>query len=300
MSRLLPLLALVSACAVDGDEPELADGVDDSFLSGGKDDSLIGENEARAVLALANGADFETLDDDVGLDRRAAEHMVAHRDGLDEIAGTADDDPFDSLAELDAVKWVGPRAFGKLRAYVIANGLVPRPDDCLIISEYIESWGQYNKAIEIYNCGAAEISLDRYSVCLVRDNDDGCTLTSDLGTAALAPGAVTTVCRRKAYHPAALDPIPMLAEACELERPGVMTFSGDDRLLILNQDGSVADSLGRVGYKPAPDTWADVVLDRCNFEPADGVSFYDHRDFFESFTSGHFQSYGQPPIESCQ
>ena len=290
----------MSACATQVVDEGPGDGADDSF--GTKADALVTDAEIRGILSLANTADFETLDIDVGLDVRAAQRMVQHRDGADAVLGTSDDDLFDSLEELDAISWVGPVALGKLREYAIANGYVsssPGGDDCLIISEYIEGWGQYNKAIELFNCGSTPISLSRYSVCLVRNSDDDCTLTTDLGTATLAVGQVTTVCRRKAYHPAALDPIPTLAQACDLERAGVMTFSGDDRLLVLREDGTVADSLGRVGYRPPADTWANMVLDRCNFAPADGVSYYDHRDYFQVFSSGNVQNYGLPPVAGC-
>ena len=38
---------------------------------------------------------------DWGLDRRAAEGIVAHRDGADVVQRSADDDLFDTLTELD-------------------------------------------------------------------------------------------------------------------------------------------------------------------------------------------------------
>lgn len=298
MARRFALALALAGCAAPSADP--ADGIDDAFLPGGKADSLVSFVEARGILELANTADLETLDDGVGLDRRAAEHMIAHRDGPDGAPGGGDDDRFDSLAELDGVAWVGPRAFARLRDYAIANGYIPSDgSDCLIISEYIEGWGNYNKAIELFNCGAEPVSLDRYALCLVRDDAADCTLTGDLGTAALAPGAVTTVCRRRDYHPASIDPIPALAEACALERPGLMTFSGDDRLLVVREDGSVADALGRVGYRPPPDTWADVNLERCDLAAADGVSFYDHRDYFREHTRGRFEGFGAPPLPGC-
>ncbi len=60
---------------------------------------------------------FEILDIDVGLDRRAAKNIIAHRDGPDGIYGTEDDDPFDTRYELDKVSYVGPSALAKLEAY---------------------------------------------------------------------------------------------------------------------------------------------------------------------------------------
>lgn len=299
LAAALLFAALCAACADAGLPDDRGDNEDDSF--GTKADSLVTAAEVAGILALANGADFETLDDDVGLDVRAARNIVDHRGGADGVDGTGDDDSIDSLAELDAIKWVGPSALGKLRVYALENGYVDPSGEtgCLIISEYVEAWGQYNKAVELFNCGDAPVDLGRYSICLVRNGDTECTLAADLGAASLDAGDVTTMCRRQAYHPAGLDPIPTLAQACELERAGVMTFSGDDRLLVLREDGTVADSLGRVGYRPASDTWANKVLDRCNFAPADGVSYYDHADYFTVRWSGTVGGYGSPPAPGC-
>jgi len=56
------------------------------------------------TLWAANELDQVTLDDVVGLDRRAAENIVAAR-------------PFATVADLDAVSYVGPSALGDLEAY---------------------------------------------------------------------------------------------------------------------------------------------------------------------------------------
>ncbi len=72
-----------------------------------------GSLEAIGVLRVANELDFVTLDDAVGLDRRAAQNIVDDR-------GTG----FESLTALDAVSYVGERAFNRLLAYASANGYV--------------------------------------------------------------------------------------------------------------------------------------------------------------------------------
>lgn len=112
----------LSACSDGG-----VDDADDDFLVGGKSDtSGIGEGspEALGVLALVNQASENALDAEVGLDRRAAANIVDHRIGDDGRAGSKDDDPFDDLAELDAISFVGPIAFEKLLAFAIDSGLV--------------------------------------------------------------------------------------------------------------------------------------------------------------------------------
>ncbi len=111
-------LALALAACDSGPEPE-ADGVDDSFLGGPKSDgSQIAEGtpEALGVLALVNEASLQVLDDDVGLDVRAASNIVEHRETPD---------PFDDLAELDAIPYVGPVALERLLSYAESNGYVP-------------------------------------------------------------------------------------------------------------------------------------------------------------------------------
>jgi endonuclease/exonuclease/phosphatase family metal-dependent hydrolase len=116
--RLLAALLVLPAC--DGDKP-LGGGADDDEQwdgVGGKADSIFGVEEgtpeARAILRLVNEADFATLDDDVRLDKRAAQGIVERRQEADDgLAG------FQTLAELDAVPFVGRTAFEHLRDYVI-------------------------------------------------------------------------------------------------------------------------------------------------------------------------------------
>jgi V8-like Glu-specific endopeptidase len=79
-----------------GGEPQVVEGV--SFTAA----------EAAAVLALANAAPLETLDDEVGLDSRAAANIVAAR-------------PLVDLQALAAVPYVGASALEKLKAYAAAH-----------------------------------------------------------------------------------------------------------------------------------------------------------------------------------
>jgi len=57
------------------------------------------------------------LDDDLGLNKNAALSLIAHRNGPDGTLGTADDNLFDSLGEVDAVTYVGPTALEQLLTY---------------------------------------------------------------------------------------------------------------------------------------------------------------------------------------
>lgn len=68
-----------------------------------------GSCEALGMLTVANEATLEELDDDVRLDRRAAEKIVAAR-------------PIETIAALDAVAFVGPSALTRILAYAEAEG----------------------------------------------------------------------------------------------------------------------------------------------------------------------------------
>ncbi|MBX2796476.1 MAG: hypothetical protein KTR31_02370 [Myxococcales bacterium] len=103
MSRPLVLSFLLlasSACALEGsavaEEPAL------------REITLTPEEEV-ALMEFVNEASFEVLDDDVGLDRRAAQGIVDQR-------------PLADVDALDAVPYVGPVAFDKLYAYLEAAG----------------------------------------------------------------------------------------------------------------------------------------------------------------------------------
>ncbi len=119
---ILALGALVGGCAGDAD---YLDGEDDGFAIGKADGAIEeGSAEARAVLAVVNDAtvNFEILDDDAGLNSRAARNIIDHRNGPDGLAASDDDDLFDTLAELDEVKYVGPYALDQLLAYAVDYG----------------------------------------------------------------------------------------------------------------------------------------------------------------------------------
>jgi hypothetical protein len=107
------------------------DGVDDWFVAAdGKADTggiADGTPEARGVLRVANEVSLADLRDRVGLAAAAANNIDAYRLGDDGVAGDGDDGTFETLAELDAVPYVGPTAFKKLLAYATSLGWVSTP-----------------------------------------------------------------------------------------------------------------------------------------------------------------------------
>ena len=117
------VLALAPACA--GGDGDVEDGEFDSF--GGKSDvPTEGSAEARAVLALVNDleVDFAELDVDANLSSRVARNIINHRDGADAAPGTSDDDLFDTLAELDAIPYLGSATLEQLLEYAREKGLL--------------------------------------------------------------------------------------------------------------------------------------------------------------------------------
>lgn len=88
-----------------------------------------GSPEAIGILRVANTASQQELDVTAGLDSRAAQNIITYRNGPDGIAGSADDQVYDTLAELDAISYVATVAFDKLLSYAYAQGYVPEVCD---------------------------------------------------------------------------------------------------------------------------------------------------------------------------
>ncbi len=80
--------------------------------------------EARAIVALVNDPKIDALILTGGahISRTAATNLIAHRNGGDTLVGTADDDAYDTLAEVDAVPYVGPATLRDLLTYAQAHG----------------------------------------------------------------------------------------------------------------------------------------------------------------------------------
>lgn len=115
---------LASACSAAGPSDDPLDGEDAPFADGKADGLTAGSNEAAAVLALVNDpeVDLDALDIDAKLHKTAATNIIEHRNGPDGAVLTEDDNRLDTLQELDAIKFVGPRALGRLLDYAIAEG----------------------------------------------------------------------------------------------------------------------------------------------------------------------------------
>lgn len=80
------------------------------------------------VLMLLNDPQttYNVLDDQAGVDARAASNLMAYRNGYDGVYGTEDDQLFGSLREVDEVRWVGPRTLERLTDYARDMGFMTR------------------------------------------------------------------------------------------------------------------------------------------------------------------------------
>jgi len=118
---ILALFAVSLVACVSPDDDD--EGIDD--VAGGKADGFgVTEAEGRGILRVANEVSRADLIGKAKVSKRAVAGIDEHRLGGDGIAGTADDDAFDTLDALDAIPYVGTRAFDKLLAYADRLGWV--------------------------------------------------------------------------------------------------------------------------------------------------------------------------------
>lgn len=92
-----------------------------------------GTPEGVGLLDFLNAEETtqNVLDYTVGLDRRAAGNLIAHRDGGDRKWGTSDDDIYNNVDEVDAVRFVGPRTLDRMVIFALRQGFVPGAGDVL-------------------------------------------------------------------------------------------------------------------------------------------------------------------------
>src|SRR5262245_34981650 len=115
-TAVLALLGGLSACT----EAEVEDGETGAFPSGQADGGFAeGSPEAIGVLRLVNDPTetAASLKSGAGITSRVAGNIVKHLCGADGVAGNGDDDTFDTLAELDAIPYVGPATLAALIDY---------------------------------------------------------------------------------------------------------------------------------------------------------------------------------------
>lgn len=110
-------------------------------VAGTWEDVVFTYGEVEEVLDMVNQASFDELDLQVGLDRRAAENIVAAR-------------PIRDMNQLAAVAWVGPAALEDLREYVPIWTGVDEPERYALCPAYDWATGEIDTSSRI-RLGAA-------------------------------------------------------------------------------------------------------------------------------------------------
>lgn len=158
---LLPLMTLAVACA----------GVDDEDDDAVESNLREGTAEAKAVIKLVNDTTVtkEELVSKATVASSIAGRIVAHRNGADNAPATADDNPFENLAELKSER-VGDATMKKLVAYAKSKGLLgganidvifsPQAPESTHLARIAKMIGTASKTIDIamYSYSDASIS----------------------------------------------------------------------------------------------------------------------------------------------
>jgi hypothetical protein len=145
---------VLAACS--SDSRQAPDIVDD----GSQMRIVEGSVEALGVLGLLNdrATTQALLDEEVGLDIRAARSLTEHRNGPDGAFGTADDNAFDSIAEVDDQYYVGDSALEDLLFYAGSEGWIPGPSDIVGSWESVVfTAAQVAAVLEVVNTASQDV-----------------------------------------------------------------------------------------------------------------------------------------------
>lgn len=121
-----------------------------------------GTPEGMALIDFLNNRQTteEILDIDIGLDRRAAGNLIVHRNGGDGYYGTSDDDLYESIAEVDRVRWVGPRTIEKMIHFINSMEMIPESDESLGTWDSVHFTVSQASATLAFANSASEDTLD--------------------------------------------------------------------------------------------------------------------------------------------
>lgn len=187
---------LAAACGV----PETDVAVDEDFESEAYALS-VSSADAAQLLAWVNhpSTTGALLDDQVALDARAAAAVIAHRDGADQALGTADDDLYGSVTELDRVAYVGETALKRMLAWARAHP-VGSPENVEGVSfspEQVSAvvWGVNQTTNDELNDG---LGLDNRAVNALLAGRPFASVTQMGAAAYVGPAALTAL---KAHAP---------------------------------------------------------------------------------------------------
>jgi len=122
-SSLLAVLSVVAFAAVGCAVPA---GEDEGAVATAADALTSVENSGILRLVNDKGTTLTVLDVDCALYADSARNIIRYRDGKDKVFPSADDNLYDTIAELDAVPEVGPATLTALRNCAIRRGFLYR------------------------------------------------------------------------------------------------------------------------------------------------------------------------------
>ncbi len=135
--------------------------------------------EEIGVLGFVNDRDlatFEALDVDCAIRSDAARNIIEHRDGVDELPATADDDLFDTWEELDGVNRVGEKTLELLTECAEARGYLPTEEELALLN-FLNDQG--NTTLARLDVDCALYSDSAANLVAHRDGPDGFAGTVD-------------------------------------------------------------------------------------------------------------------------
>lgn len=154
------------ACTVDEDIEDAANASFGPQHSDGKADGPgLSPAQVRGVLSLVNDPAIDATDLRGGarITARVANNIVNQRNGSDGQPGTADDDRFDTLEELDAVPYVGPATLAALLSYAAERGLVTDTRVEVIFSPQAPGATHTSKIAQLIRSAQHSIDIAMYS-----------------------------------------------------------------------------------------------------------------------------------------
>lgn len=169
LALALAPLAGLGACA--GSAPGLEQG-EDAPVS-------LPHAEAVGLLRFLNDAEvatFATLDETCAIRSDSADLLLSHRDGPDGLPGTADDRPFTSVAEVQAVKQVGPWTLDRLVSCAAELGYLGTPEEQRVLG-FLNQGAQASLRVLHQQCGLRAEAATQ--IATHRDGPDAAPGTAD-------------------------------------------------------------------------------------------------------------------------
>jgi DNA uptake protein ComE-like DNA-binding protein/uracil-DNA glycosylase len=168
----------------DSTKEDLSKPIDPSVVEmGGEMGSITGfltltpEQEKKVCEFLNDSSTtVQVLQSNVGLTSTQAKNIIAHRDGPDAVYGTADDNPFDSVKELDDVYGIGDASITKINNYAATW---TKPDPTALYKKVYEFLNHKSTTAAVLDDNVGLTPEQANNIIAHRNGADGILGTSD-------------------------------------------------------------------------------------------------------------------------